>query len=100
AAVDGVRPVVVGTSAVQDDVALSDEGEVDAAAADDDPERAADDAEANLRPAPHRGRVGLVLRPVVAGDDRPGAVAVDRVVDHDLAFAETSDHPAAPLDRD
>src|SRR5262249_47504598 len=84
----------------ENDAALAHEGEVDAAAADDDPESAADDPEAHPRAAPDGRGVALVLRPLVAGDDRPRAVSVDGVVDRDRALGEAPDHAAAALDRD
>src|SRR5947208_16737327 len=82
AAVHGIRAVVPGASTADRHGSLSDEREVDAAALDDDPEVAADDPEANLCPAPGRGRVvALDRRKVVAGVDRAAAVALDRIAD-------------------
>src|SRR2546428_13365250 len=100
APVDGIRPVGPRASPVQHHVALPDERKVDPPTLDTDLERPTDDAEPHLRTSIHVG-LGIDL-PVklLAGYDRAGAVALDRVDDRHLALGEAADHAAAGRDQD
>src|SRR5262249_44327905 len=90
AAVDGVRAVVVGGGAVHYAARLAQEGQVGAPASHAPLNRPADVPKADPFAAPDRRRVGLVLRPLVPADDRAGAIAVNRVVDHHASLGNAA----------
>src|SRR5205085_11658021 len=97
-AVHGIRAVVIASCAVEDHLATADDRKRDAAADDPDLERAADQAEADASAAVDGRRVAAVLLPLVAGDDRPRAVPVDRIGDDHLAVHEAPDDGATGAD--